>query len=137
MKINEIKQVPDSKIGKLNKNKVVPKPNEEFTLNYLLLFGFNIELIRPTSTQKVKNPDVLIMGTIWEIKTPTSSSKNTIKNRFREASNQAAKVIFDLRKVKKDADKVEKQLLELFRGNGTVRRMMIIQKSGTLLDFIK
>ena len=130
MKIIELHQVSDNKIGKINKNGIKPEPNEEKTLNYLTLFGFDIELIRPSNTYKTKNPDVLIFGTIWEIKTPISSNKNTIKNRFREASSQADKVIFDLRFIKKNSIEAEKQIRQLFKGDGHVRRMIIIEKTG-------
>lgn len=137
MKITEIKKVPKNKIGKINKNGVVPKPNEEFTFNYLVLFGFDIDLIQPTNARKVKNPDILIMGAIWEVKTPTSNKSNTIRNRFREASHQAAKIIFDLRCIKKDAGKVEKQIVGMFKGDGLVRRLIIITGKGVVLDFTK
>ena len=137
MKVKELQRVSEDKVGHVNKNGVRPEPNEESTFDYLALFGFNVELIKPTRTQKVKNPDILIMGAVWEVKTPISSSKNTIKNRFREASNQATKIIFDLRNIKKDANKVEKQIIDLFKGDGQVRHMMIIERDGKLLDFIK
>lgn len=137
MRIKEIPKVPNNKIGRVNKNGVKPEPNEEATFNYLTLFGFNIELIRPTSIKKAKNPDVLIFGTIWEVKTPTSSNETTIKNRFREAAKQATKVIFDLRYVKKGTDRVEKQIINMFEGDGKVRRIIIIEKTGKVLDFIK
>lgn len=137
MKVNEIKMVPKGRIGRVSKNGVKPEPNEDDTFSYLALFGFDIELIKPTRTQKVKNPDVLIMGAVWEVKTPISSNKNTIKNRFREASNQASKVIFDLRNVRDGANEAEKQIIELFRGDGRVRRMIIIEKCGRVVDYIK
>ena len=137
MKTKEIKKVSKNRIGRISKNGVKPEPNEDNTFNYLALYGFDIELIKPTRTKKVKNPDVLIMGAVWEAKTPISSNKNTIKNRFREAADQASKVIFDLRNIRNGADEAEKQIIELFKGNGKVRRMIVIEKSGRLLDFIK
>lgn len=137
MKIREVQKVPKNKIGHFNENGVKPEPGEEGTIKYLTLFGFDIEFIRPSSTKKAKNPDVLIMGTIWEIKTPTSSNENTIKMRFRDASKQAEKIIFDLRGVKKNPDKVERQIMDLFMGDGRVRHMMLIKKDGRLLDIVK
>ncbi|MBQ6149786.1 hypothetical protein IJI86_02315 [Candidatus Saccharibacteria bacterium] len=137
MKITVIDKVSKNKIGVLNKNGVVPKPNEEFTFEYLTLFGFNVELIQPTSARKVKNPDVLIMGAVWEVKTPTSYKLNTIRNRFREASDQATKIIFDLRLIKNDTDKIERLLIGMFKGDGLVRRMIIIKKDGKVVDFVK
>ncbi len=70
MKIKELAKVSKDKIGYINRNGVKSEPNEEATFRYLTLFGFNIELIKPTGTKKAKNPDVLIMGSIWEAKTP-------------------------------------------------------------------
>ena len=125
MKTKEIKKVSKNRIGRISKNGVKPEPNEDNTFNYLALYGFDIELIKPTRTKKVKNPDVLIMGAVWEAKTPISSNKNTIKNRFREAADQASKVIFDLRNIRNGADEAEKQIIELFKGNGKVRRMIV------------
>lgn len=137
MKIKELAKVSKDKIGYINRNGVKSEPNEEATFRYLTLFGFNIELIKPTGTKKAKNPDVLIMGSIWEAKTPISSNRNTIKNRFREASKQATKVIFDLRFIKSNASGVEKQIIQMFESGGRVRRMMIITKDGKLLDLYK
>ncbi len=137
MKIRMLQQVPHNKIGRVDKNNVKLEPHEESTILYLSQFGFDIELIRPSSTKKSNNPDILIMGTIWEIKGPESSNETTIKNRFHKASKQSDRVIFDLRRVKKDVNKVEKQVFQLYKGNAKIRRMMIIEKDGTLLDITK
>ncbi len=137
MKVKEIEKVAKNKKGHLNKNGIKPEPNEEKTFKYLTSFGFDIDLIKPTNADKVHNPDILIMGTIWEVKTPTSCKDNTIKNRFREASRQSTKIIFDLRFISKNVDAVEKKILDLFKNNGRVRRLMIIRENGSLIDFIK
>lgn len=137
MKIKELPKVSKDKIGHINKNGVKSELSEEATFDYLTLFGFNIELIKPTSTEKAKNADMLIMGSIWEVKTPTSSSRSTIKARFRKASKQATRVIFDLRFIKGDAEKVQKQIIEMFDKGGQIRHLMIIEKGGKLLDFCK
>ena len=91
----------------------------------------------PTSLKGVSNPDSLISGAIWEVKTPTSSNEQTIKNRFREAASQSSKVIFDLRFIKTHPDKVEKQIISLYKGNRFVHRLMIIEKSGKIIDITK
>lgn len=137
MKITRLRPVPNDKVGRVKKNGVITEPQEDSTLLYLTQFGFDIEVIKPTSTQKVHNPDALILGTIWEIKTPESSNAMTIKNRFRKAAKQSERVIFDLRNIKIGANKVEKQLIGLLQENGRVRRMMIIEGDGALLDIIK
>ena len=137
MKVRELKMVSPDQTGHIERNGVKTEPNEESTFKYLIRFGFDIELIRPTKVGRVKSPDSLIMGTPWEVKTPVSANQSTIKNRFRGASKQAAKVVFDLRFIRGDADKVEKQVVALFQASGRVRRMLLIEKCGKLLDFYK
>ena len=85
----------------------------------------------------ISNPDILISGGIWEVKTPTSFNEQTIKNRFREAVDQASRVIFDLRFVKKNANKVEKQVVRLYRGDRNVRHLILISKNGAVFDMAK
>ena len=137
MKMRELSKVGRDRAGYINKNGVKSELNEEATFSYLTLFGLNIELIKPSSTKKAKNADVFIMGGIWEVKTPTSSNRNTIKNRFREASKQSTKVIFDLRFVENDAKRVQRRIIEMFENGGQVRRLMIIENGGKLLDLYK
>ena len=67
VKITILKKVPEDKIGYLNKNDIKLEPAEEATYKYLLLFGFNIEVIIPTNVKGMSNPDILISGGIWEI----------------------------------------------------------------------
>ena len=39
--------------------------------------------------------------------------------------------------ISKNVDAVEKKILDLFKNNGRVRRLMIIRENGSLIDFIK
>ena len=89
LRIVKLKTVSNSKIGKIIKNDIKTEPAEDSTFVHLTQFGFDIELIKPTSIKKSNNPDALISGTIWEIKSPESSNPSTIKNRLRKASKQA------------------------------------------------
>lgn len=74
---------------------------------------------------------------MWEMKTPTTSNLKTIKKRVHEASEQAERLIVDLRKVKKNYEKVEKDVIRRFSGKATFRRMILIKKSGIVLDYRK
>ena len=137
MKIRKLDFVARNKVGRINKNGFKPEKNELATIKYLAKYGFDIELIKPTNIKKAKNPDILIMGSIWEIKTPISDNKNTIKIRFREASKQANKVIFDLRMIRKNTDRVENYLMKLFESGGNIRRMIMIKANGDVIDILK
>lgn len=54
-----------------------------------------------------------------------------------KASQQADKVIFDLRNIKANYESAEKIVLELFLGNHTLRRMILIKNTGIALDITK
>ena len=137
MKIIELKKVPKNKIGKLHKNGTELKPHEEYTANLLKLYGFTIEVIRPTNTPKSKNPDFLIGGAIWETKSPTTSNRKTIRKRMHEASEQANRLIVDLRRVKNDYPKVEKEIIGRFCNKNTFRKMILIKNDGSVWEYRK
>lgn len=137
MKIKEVFRNLKTTPGLFKSNNIKMERGEALTIEYLLLFGFDVEFICPSSTKRAKNPDILMLGSIWEIKTPTSSNQKTIKNRFKKASSQATKIIFDLRGIETNADRAQRQIIDLFSQEGTVRRIMIIDKDGRLLDIKK
>ena len=137
MKIIELYQVKKNKRGVFHKNGVKLEPHEEKTARFLVLYGFNIEAIRPVNTPKVKNPDILMSGTIWEMKAPIKYNENTLKKRMKKASKQAKKVIFDFRNMKKDYDEAQRYATKLFKGNHEMRRMIVITKDKKVLDFYK
>lgn len=137
MKIIELHQVPKSRRGSFHKNGIRLEPHEERTADYLTLYGFSIEAIRPTNTPKVHNPDLLMGGTIWEMKTPMSYNENTLKIRMKKASKQAKRIVFDFRNMKKEYDKAQKFVIKLFVGNHEMRRMIVVTKDKKVLDFYK
>lgn len=138
MKITEIPLAPPTKIGKLNKPEGARlEPYEESTMKLLTLYGFSMDVILPSNTPKINNPDTLIDGTLWEIKTPLTYNKNKLENRMRKASKQANRVVFDLSNIKKDYTKAEKCVIKLFESIPGIRRMILITKDKKLLDYRK
>ena len=137
MKVKELQKVMGDKIGRVDQNGVSTEPHEDSTILYLAQFGFDIEVIKPANTKKTKNADVFMLGAIWEMKAPTTFNKATIKEDFRRAAGQSDRVIFDLRRLKRHAGDVEKQIVGLFSGRGKVRQLIIIEKEGKVLYFTK
>ena len=137
MKIKEMEPVPKKEYGQIIRNGVKTNTLEDGTVLYLARLGYDIELIKPTSIEKTNNPDILMFGAIWEIKTLQTYNSKTIKKRFHKASKQASKIIFDLRNVDRYDKQVEKQIIELFKGNSNVNRLILIRKSGETLDIFK
>ena len=99
--------------------------------------GFTIDVIRPMNTPKVHNSDFLMNGGIWETKSPKSSNPKTIKKRVHEASEQSMRIIVDLRRIRKDYDRVERDIVLRFRNKSTFRRMILITKDGLVFDYKK
>ena len=125
MKITELKQVPKDKRGSYLKNGVSLEPHEEKTAEYIIKYGFNIDVMRPMNTPKMHNPDFLIDGTTWEVKAPIRFNNNTLKIRIKEASKQANRIIIDLRNIKNGHKEAERYVIKLFCGNKNLRRICI------------
>ena len=138
VKITELHRPPRSKIGRIIHNDVRLENHEYRTVLLLAEFGFDVELIRPSSIPHSQNPDILMLGTTWEMKGPESDNQYTIKKRFRKAKKQAdGRAIFDLNNIpKKNRIKAEKYILELFETTRGMKRIMLI-KDGAIIDIIR
>ena len=117
------------KIGKLKQNGVRLEPHEKRTVDFLRKKGHNIELIPPSNIPKAKTPDMMMDGTEWEMKSPTTSNEKTIERMFLRGLKQSNKIIFDLRFVKKDSDKIARYLEKLFRQTRSIRSLIIIREN--------
>lgn len=137
MKITELKKVSKNRRGRISKNNIRLEPHEEKTVDYLGLYGFNIEVVRPINTPRMNNPDIFIMGSLWEMKSPEIYNENTLRKHFKKAAKQSDKAIFDLRRAGKDASKIETFIINKFQEPGRIRRIIIIRKDGQTLDFMK
>ena len=137
MRIIELHRVSKNRRGSFCKNSVRLEPHEEKTIKLLVLYGFDVEAIKPMNTPKLNNPDVLMDGAIWEMKAPIKYNENTLKIRMKKASKQAKRIIFDFRNMKKDYEEAQAFVVKLFIGNREMRRMIIVTKDGKVLDYYK
>ena len=138
MKIIHRTTVSKSKYGKIIFSNNNLEDHERDTIFCLASFGFNIETLIPSDIPKSKNPDLLMLGTYWEMKGPSTTNEKTIKYHLRKAKKQAdGKAIFDLRHIKSDRPKIERIIMDLFKNTREMRRIIILQDEGNLLDIIK
>lgn len=137
MKITELHLLPENKCGKLLKNGVILEAHEENTAKFLTLYGFKINAIRPLNIPKMKNPDFLIDGAIWEMKAPSTSNLKTIKKRMHNASEQVGRIVIDLRSVGKNYKKVESDIVKRFTSKSVFRAMILITKDGRVFYYNK
>ena len=132
MKIVELSKVSSKKIGRVLLNNAFLEPHEYRTILFLVEYGFNIEVLRPSGTPESNNPDIFMLGTIWEIKALFKYNQNTMKRRFKKASHQSDHIVIDLRNMKKDSDIAKEYAQQLFEGSRTLKRMILITTDKTI-----
>ena len=139
MKIIERKKVSKVKYGRVVFSNRDLEPHEEATVFCLSSFGFDVETIVPSSIPGSKNPDLLMVGTTWEMKGPRTPNEFTIKAKFRKAVKQSGgRAVFDLRNADdKDKAEVEEIIMDLFEKTRGMRRIMIIRDDESLIDIFK
>ncbi len=123
--------------GRLTQNNVHLEEHEYKTVKFLLEQGYDIELIPPSRIKNLRMPDLMLMGLPWEMKAPLGDSKHTIKNIVQNASQQSANIIIDLRRCKTDDNTAINKILHYFELSKRLRRIIIISKSGEMLDISK
>ena len=123
--------------GILKTNGVHLEEHEYATVKLLLELGYNVELIPTSQVKGMRTPDISINGVLWEIKSPTGNSKNTIKHTLQNASHQANNVIVDLRRCKLPEEQAIKDLEQRYRLSKRIRRMMIVTKEEKIIDLAK
>lgn len=121
----------------LIQNGVHLREHEYDTVKYLLNAGFNVELIPERQIKGINNPDIQIDGVIWEMKSPTGDSKNTMKHTLQNANHQSRSVIVDLRRCKLQDEKAIKDLEHHFTLSKRLRNMKIITHDENMLDYRK
>lgn len=140
IKVSEIVVSENATIGNVKFNGKKPEPHERRTIDFLSILGYDVETIIPSNVPGSRNPDILMMGTFWEMKGPISANKQKIIKRFRKAIKQSAgKSVFDLRNIKRNSDRdlAEKIILQLFAESGDMKRIIIIKNDKIALDIMK
>ncbi len=138
LKMTKLRKVEAEKVGRAILNDIVLEAHEQSTILLLTQYGFTIEVIRPENAPKSDNPDFLMLGTTWEMKSPETVNENTLRKRMHKASKQADHVIFDLRRVPKmRKDRVKMFLLKLFENNRGIRRAIFIETDDVVVDMTK
>lgn len=121
--------------GKLTENGVRLYAHERLTVEYFLERGEDVELMVPSNRVGGKNADLKIWNKIWEMKSPTSTNKNTITVMMKRAVKQSQNLIIDLRRLKGNDSDVIKVLRTRFLVSRRLRSLLIIMKNGDLIGF--
>ena len=125
------------KKGILKQNGVHLEEHEYKTVKFLLERGHNIELIPPSRIKNLQMPDMMLDDVPWEMKSPISDGKYTIKNIIQNASHQAVNIIIDLRRCKMNDETATREIRHYFGLSKRLRRAKIITKADEIIDFSK
>lgn len=138
MKITERHVVSKKKYGKIILNNPYTEPHERETVFRLASFGYDVEVISASGVPKSNNPDLIMLGTYWEMKCPESTNKMTLQQKFHKACKQSGgKVVFDLCRIDDEDGIIKDYLTKLFKSSRKINHMMIIESEEKLLDIIK
>ena len=138
MKIIERAKVPKKKYGKVIFGNQNLEQHEISTVFRLASFGFDVETVPPTDIPNSNNPDLIMLGTYWEMKCPREINQTTLQQRFHKACKQSGgKVIFDLRRIDDKSGTIRDYLIKLFRSSRKVNHMIIIENEEKMLDILK
>jgi hypothetical protein len=79
----------------------------------------------------------MIEGVVWEVKSPTGSSKYTIQNQFKRAAKQSQNLILDSRRLKLHDKYIEKEVDKQMSLRRSIRKLKLIKKNGSIIDLSK
>ena len=135
MKIVELRLVPDNKKGIVDYSalKRKPEPHEEYTAEYFARRGYDVTFLKTSNIKGSHSPDFLLIGRIWETKSPITYSDSSFEDNFKKAEKQSGNVIFDLRRLnKKNESRYLKNLIKRSTSN-KIKTLLVINREEKLL----
>jgi hypothetical protein len=108
-----------------------PKIHEETAAEILASHFMSDVYFIETANQGT--PDISIEGIKWEIKSPIGNSKNNIRKNMREAGNQSASVVIDLRRSKLHQTRAIGYVNQYMATSKKLKRVIVITKSEKVL----
>ena len=113
-----------------------PPAQHEVDAAYILArhYQTTIEFLIPVDDYRRKSADIVMLGTIWEIKSPIGESKSTIRNQFRRASRQAKSIIIDGRRTRLKYDILEKEVFFQIRKRPYIKKVILIDANEKVIE---
>lgn len=111
------------------RNGANPWPHEIKTAEALAAAGYCVVFTVKSNVQHQKSADALIDGTLYEMKSPTSSHLSVVKKNIKKAMSQSMFIVFDSKRMKNVKDQqvlyeLEKQLKE----NRKIKALLFVDK---------
>ena len=110
-------------------------PHELETAKALAATFGDVEFIPRVEGQRVKSPDIAMLGMQWEMKSPRANDVKALQRILRRAGRQSPNVVVDTSRMKGVSDAAaEKELRRLLPLVKSVRRLVMVNKRREALD---
>lgn len=97
-----------------------------------------IEFIKPIDSYKVKTPDIIMRGALWEIKSPTGASyRRTVGSQFNKGVKQSRLIVFDGRRTKLPDAVLQRHLLFEMQKRRSVKRIIFVTKTSEIIEIFR
>ena len=126
-----------NKKGKIIPNGVSLEKHENETVVFFTELGYDVELIPPSNSPKVKTPDFIMDGSEWEMKSPCGKSKVSLEHMVKRATKQSENIVIDLARSKMDEGIAVREIERCFAQISLCRKLKIITKSRKLVEYNK
>lgn len=111
---------------------VQPWPHEERVAKILAAEGCRVEFL-PKGT--VKTADILLDGVEFEIKSPKTTSANSLEHLLKKALKQSSNIIIDTARMKNSRDdNIRKFLIAQAKSRKQIKKLIMITKYRQVID---
>jgi len=108
--------------------------HEILTGKFLAKHGEDVEFLMPSRRRNSRNPDLLLRGQRWEVKSPIGNSKTTISNALKRAVKQSSYIILDSRRTKLSDEVILTEVRRNIQLTRSMKKVLVITKSGSLVE---
>jgi hypothetical protein len=113
-----------------------PPEQHEVDAAYILACHYRttVQFIIPSDSYKRKSPDIVMLGVVWEMKSPKGKSKYTIQEQFKRGSQQSKNLIIDSRRTKLEYEYIKKSVLLELTKRPYIKKVILIDKSKKVVE---
>lgn len=108
------------------------------TANALATAGHIVEFLPTKDIKNAKSPDILLNGEKWELKAPKTDKLSAIERNLKRATKQSSNIVIDSHRLRKIHDStVQKFLLQKFRQQKTIKKLLFVNRKHQVIDISK
>jgi hypothetical protein len=114
---------------------VSPWEHELKTAHALARHGFTVEFVAVSNNHKAKTADVVIDGTLYEIKSPKTDKLSAVERNLKRATKQSGNIIIDSRRMSKLHDAtIRKFLAQKLKQQKTIKKILFVNRKHDVID---